>query len=102
MGEHAYSLGFLGGWLGEGAIIKAAPITADEENNVHQALKLRLPRFLDGQLDQVLLCIAPLIGGKKVIEPLLNLDTPWRLNITTEIEAIFELDPAWLESQKRR
>jgi enamine deaminase RidA (YjgF/YER057c/UK114 family) len=23
-------------------------------------------------------------------------------NITTEIEAIFELDPAWLESQKRR
>lgn len=93
MGEHAYTLGFLNGWLGEGAIIKAAPLAADEENNVHQKLTIRLPRYLDGGRDQILLMIAPLLGGKKFVEPLLQQEWSWRLNVTTDIPGTLVLYP---------
>ena len=85
MGMHAFTLQFLEGFLGDGALIKEAPTKADDENNVHQQLKIRIPRFLNENYDQILACIAPLVGGKKLYEPLFGLDWSWRLNIPVDI-----------------
>lgn len=86
LGEHAYTVAFLGGFLGEGVQIKKAPISVDAENRTVQTLTVQVPRFLNEQTDQLLLSIAPLIGGKKFVEDLFALDWPWRLNINVDIE----------------
>lgn len=86
LGEHAYTVAFLGGFLGEGIQIKKAPISVDAENRTIQTLTVQVPRFLNEHTDQLLLSIAPLIGGKKFIEDLFALDWPWRLNIPVDIE----------------
>lgn len=91
MGEHAFTMGFMGGLLGMGIQILGHEDTVDQkDNSVKQKIAVRVPRFIDEQTDQILMCLAPLLqqNGKKLIEDLVtDGERPWRLNFpSTNIE----------------
>lgn len=85
LGEHAYAASFDGNYLGNGVFIKDAPLSVDVENNVHQTLKVHLPRFDEGA-DQIASYIAPLLSDAEAVgQSLLGLDESWRLNINVDV-----------------
>lgn len=85
LGEHGFTVGFLGGWMGEGVQIKKVPLVVDVENRQVQKMSVQIPRFLDSRTDQLLAMIAPLMGGKALVERLFECAWPWRLNVPVDI-----------------
>lgn len=92
LGEHAYAVVFGLDYIGNGVQLKDAPLSVDVENNVNQSLKLQLPRWADGGVDQVKEFIAPLLPDPEALnDELLGLSSPWRLNIKVDIEGQLRL-----------
>ena len=87
LGAHAYAASFAGTYLGNGVFLKDVPFTVSgDENEVHQSLKVTLPRWESGA-DQLATYIAALISKPSAIsEDLLALDETWRLNINVDEE----------------
>lgn len=88
MGEHAYTVTFAGGLVGEGVYIKEAPRKVDIEHRVNEALKVTLPRYDSSNKDQIERCILPLVGEKEALVALLRggIDGTWRLNMAVDID----------------
>lgn len=92
LGEHAYAMVFGLDYLGNGIQLKDAPLSVDVENNVNQSLKVQLPRWADGGVDQVKDFIAPLLPDPLALsDELLGLSSPWRLNVKVDIEGQLKL-----------
>lgn len=91
LGEHAYAASFDGNYLGNGIFIKDAPLSVDVENNVHQKLKIHMPRF-DESTDQVAAYVAPLLSDPGALSrALLGLNEGWRLNINVDQPGTLQL-----------
>lgn len=92
MGEHAYTVGFHNGLLGEGGTVLSATTTVDEENRKTTKIKVRLPRYANEDHDQIKINIAPLIGGRGMIEHLMAAEGTWGLNFRNlGIEGVLRL-----------
>lgn len=79
MGEQAFAARFAGSYLGNGLVIREAPLKASSaDNKVTQKLKVVLPRFDQGA-DQIERYVVPILGID--LEALFGIDPTWRLNI---------------------
>lgn len=92
MGEHAYSAVFRSDYLGDGLILKEAPLSVDAENLVKQKLKVTLPRFGAGA-DQLTAYVVPLLPEEVDLTSLFEMSLSWRLNIPVDFPGVLSLHP---------
>lgn len=92
MGEHAYSAVFRSDYLGDGIILKEAPLKVDAENLVKQGLKVTLPRFGAGA-DQLTAYVVPLLPEDVDLTTLFGMSLSWRLNIPVDFPGLLSLHP---------